>query len=86
MYPLREGPCPRGAPSVPLFSPSFLEKWLDLKIFKGQTEAEELGAPFLKKTRRKPACKHTIPILKLVWWYSGTADEKNYVSNASVTQ
>ena len=42
-YFLREGPSPRGAPSVPLFSPSFLEKRLDLKSLKGQTKAEELG-------------------------------------------
>ena len=37
---LRGGPSPRGAPSVPLFCTSFLEKWLEIKILEGQTKAE----------------------------------------------
>ena len=55
-YPLREGPSPRGAPSVPLFCTSFPEKRLELKSLKRQTKAEEEG------TRAKPAVENTIQI------------------------
>ena len=50
---LREGPCPRGAPSVPPLSASFPEKRLELKSLKGQTKAEEEGpgGPFLLSLR-----------------------------------
>jgi hypothetical protein len=50
---LREGPSPRGAPSVPPFSPSFSEKRLELKSLKGWTKAEDEGlrGPFLLSFR-----------------------------------
>jgi hypothetical protein len=55
------GPCPLGAPSVPLFRRNFFpENLFDLKSFKGQTKAEELRAPAVSLA--KPAVKNTIQI------------------------
>ena len=50
---LREGPSPRGAPSVPPFARVFPEKRIELKSLKGQTKAEEEGprGPFLLSLR-----------------------------------
>ena len=50
---LREGPSPRGAPSVPPFPISFSKKRLELKSLKGETKAEEEGPrePFLLSLR-----------------------------------
>jgi hypothetical protein len=54
---LREGPFPRGAPSVPPFAPVFPKRRLELKSLKIQAKAEELGDPVPNHLSLRPSLK-----------------------------
>jgi hypothetical protein len=57
-YFLREGPSPRGAPSVPPFCISFFpKKRLELKSLKGRTKAEEEGTRYPVLLSIRPSLK-----------------------------
>ena len=54
---LREGPSPRGAPSVSQFPISIPEKRLDLKSLKGRIKAEELWHQLSQLLSLRPPLK-----------------------------